>query len=312
MAVTPIASGHPDYSDSDQIPTLYAAKTLVEFYRTSTYAAITNNDVEAEIKKKGDTVKIRTLPTFTNRDYVQDMPLVVEEPDPSSLSFTVDYAKYFSFKLGSIAAHQIDYDAMGKWSDHASRKMATGVNGVDETVLQTIYADAHSQLAGATAGKNGQFNFGVAGTPLAITKSTVIDLFVDVGTAMDELDVPPDGRKAVIPPWVNGLIKKSDLKDASLTGDDQSPIRNGRIGKINGFEVFVTNNLKDTSSGGHTATELIFTHQLATAFALQFTEKKVFDVGVAGFGQALKLLYVFGFKVVKPEALCHVHAYQGT
>lgn len=312
MAVAPIASGHPDYSASDQIPTLYAAETLVEFYNTSTYAAITNNDVEGQIKQKGDTVKIRTLPEIDVNDNVDGVPLKIQRPDPDSLSFTVDQEKYIAFQLGSVMKHQIDYDAMAKWADHGSRMLATGTNGVDPTILQSIYADAHEQLSGATAGAQGQFNFGVAGSPLAVTKSTAPDLFVDVSTAMDELNVPSDGRCAVIPPWLWGLLLKSDIKDSAMMGDERSVLRNGLVGEICGFKVYKSNNLATTSSGGHTASEVIFTHKLATAFAMQFTEKVIFDLGKDGFGKALKVLWVFGKKVVKPEALAHVHCYQGS
>ena len=45
MAVYPVAAGHPDLSGT-YIPTLYAAKLLVEFYKATVFGAISNTDYE--------------------------------------------------------------------------------------------------------------------------------------------------------------------------------------------------------------------------------------------------------------------------
>lgn len=45
MAVYPVAAGHPDLSGT-MIPTLYAMKLLVEFYKATVFGAIANTDYE--------------------------------------------------------------------------------------------------------------------------------------------------------------------------------------------------------------------------------------------------------------------------
>ncbi len=48
-------------------------------------------------------------------------------------------------------------------------------------------------------------------------------------------------------PWVCGMIKKSELKDASLAGDGTSIVRNGRLGIIDRFTLYCSNNLANAA-----------------------------------------------------------------
>jgi hypothetical protein len=96
-----------------------------------------------------------------------------------------------------------------------------------------------------------------------------------------------------------GLIKKSELKDASLTGDSQSPLRNGRLGMIDRFTIYVSHNLKVTSS---TKYSIIAGTKMGFTFASQMTEMETIRSETT-FGDIIRGLQVYGYKVVKPEAL---------
>jgi hypothetical protein len=95
------------------------------------------------------------------------------------------------------------------------------------------------------------------------------------------------------------LIKKSDIKDASLTGDAKSVLRNGLVGMIDRFTIYNSNLLSGTAAAG---VYMLFGHKDATSFATQLTENKVLD-NPNGFGMLHRGLQVYGYKVVKPEAL---------
>jgi hypothetical protein len=81
--------------------------------------------------------------------------------------------------------------------------------------------------------------------------TSVVDLLVDMGTVLDEANCPEQDRFVVIPAKMAGLIKKSELKDASLSGDSMSILRNGRLGMIDRFTVYVSHNLNRWVPGGH-------------------------------------------------------------
>ena len=96
-----------------------------------------------------------------------------------------------------------------------------------------------------------------------------------------------------------GLIKQSDLKDASITGDGSTPLRNGRLGMIDRFTVYVSHNLKKTSGGEFS---VIGGHTMGFTFASQMTNMETIRSETT-FGNIIRGLQVYGYKVVKPEAL---------
>ena len=106
------------------------------------------------------------------------------------------------------------------------------------------------------------------------------------------------GRFAIIPPVLANRIKKSDLKDASLTGDGTSVVRNGRLGMIDRFTLYVSNNLPRT---GAELTIFAGTKD-AVSFASQLTKLETLR-STATFGDIVRGLNVYGFRVTQPQAL---------
>lgn len=165
------------------------------------------------------------------------------------------------------------------------------------------------QNLGATAGRISQnINLGAAGTPVQLTKATVLDYIVDMGTVLDEANAPESGRFLVIPAWVAGMIKKSDLKDASLTGDTQSVMRNGRLGMLDRFELYVSHNLNrvyDVTAAAN-CFSVLAGHKMGLTFASQMTEMESLRAE-STFGSIIRGLQVYGYQVVKPEALTRLY-----
>jgi hypothetical protein len=120
-----------------------------------------------------------------------------------------------------------------------------------------------------------------------------------MGTVLDEANCPEQGRFLVIPARMAGLIKKSELKDASITGDSASPIRNGRLGMIDRFTLYTSHNLKVDSGGKF---NLVAGTKMGFTFASQMTEMETIR-STSTFGDIVRGLQVYGYKVVKPEAL---------
>lgn len=279
------------------IPALYAGKLIVKYYNASVLTVITNTDYEGMIKKHGDTVYIRSVPDMTIRNYQKGQTLVNEQPESTAVTLLIDKGKYWSFVTDSLDKVQTDIKSfINDWTDDAAEQLR---EEIDTDVLGNIYSDASSDNQGATAGViSGAFNLGTAGTPASVDKTNVLDYIVDAGTVLDEQNVSESGRFLIIPPWMAGLIKKSDLKDASLSGDATSIMRNGLLGMIDRFTLYNSNLLAGSSSAQY----CIFGHKDATTFATQMTENKVQD-NPNGFGMLHRGLQVYGYKVVKPEAL---------
>ena len=109
---------------------------------------------------------------------------------------------------------------------------------------------------------------------------------------------PEGDRFLVIPAKMAGMIKKSDLKDASLSGDSSSILRNGRLGMIDRFTIYMSHNLS-VSSGKFS---IIAGHKMGFTFASQMTNMETIRSETT-FGNIIRGLQVYGYKVVKPEAL---------
>jgi hypothetical protein len=113
-----------------------------------------------------------------------------------------------------------------------------------------------------------------------------------------------------LPAWAVGLLKQSDLKDASLAGDATSAMRNGRVGVIDRFEVFSSNNIATTTDGSYTAYNILANHPSCIAFAAQFTDTERLS-NPNDFGELCRGLTIFGSKVVKPEGVAHGYVRRG-
>ena len=290
------SSGHPQYT-GNFIPEIWSGKLIENFYDATVLSAISNTDYEGEIRNMGDTVNIRTTPEITIQTYVKGQTLSVENPDKAKLQLVIDKGEYFACVEDDVDQVQTDMNLMDMWSKDASERMKIKI---DQRVLTDILPDVSANNKGQTAGAiSGNIDLGVAGTPEALTTSNVIGKIVDMGTVLDEANCPEGDRFLVIPAKMAGLIKQSDLKDASITGDGSTPLRNGRLGMIDRFTVYVSHNLKKTSGGEFS---VIGGHKMGFTFASQMTNMETIRSETT-FGNIIRGLQVYGYKVVKPEAL---------
>jgi len=298
----PVSAGRPNYS-GNFIPEIWSGKLIENFYDATVLAAISNTDYEGEIRQMGDTVNIRTTPEITIKTYVKGQTLSVENPDKPKLQLVIDKGEYFACVEDDVDKVQSDINLMDTWSKDASERMKIKV---DQRVLTDILPDIAATNKGASAGRiSGNINLGTTGTPAALTKDgvasgsiSVLDYLVDMGTVLDEANCPEGGRFVVIPAKMAGMIKKSDLRDASLSGDGTSILRNGRLGMIDRFTIYMSHNLS-VSSGKYS---IIAGHKMGFTFASQMTNMETIR-SESTFGNIIRGLQVYGYKVVKPEAL---------
>lgn len=302
----PVTSGHPNYS-GNFIPELWSGKLIEHFYDATVLTNISNTDYEGEIKKYGDTVNIRTTPTINIYDYVKGMTLSVQRPDSDPIELLIDKGKYFNAVEDDVDKVQSDIKLMDVWSKDASERMKIEV---DQDVLAGMISGISPLNAGLTAGaKTASVNLGTTGSPLSITKDgaggtvSIVDWIVDIGTVLDEANVMENDRYIVLPAKAVNLIKKSELKDASLTGDSVTPLRNGRVGMIDRFTVYMSHNL--VNSAGKFS--VVAGHKRGLTFASQMTEMETLRAE-STFGNLIRGLQVYGYKVVKPEAIALSYA----
>lgn len=308
-AIYPTGSAGNGLSAAGFIPEIWSGKLVEKFYASTVLAAISNTDYEGEIKNQGDKIKIRTKPTITIKDYRADGNLDLDRPVGNVLELLIDKGKYFSLILDDVMEVQSDLNNLSMWSDDAAEQFKITI---DTDVLKGILHQADALNRGAAAGKiSSAINLGVTGTPLALVANNpaageveVLDALLRLGQALDEQNIPETGRWAVMPTWAATLIKRSELRQAYLSGDSVSLLRNGRLGMVDRFTLYTSNLLPNGVAGGLAAGEFAIYagHAHGLTFASQFTKVETLR-SEHTFGQILRGLQVYGYKVLDGIAI---------
>lgn len=299
----------PSYSGTF-IPVIWSAKMNAKFYAASVYAAISNTDWQGEISGLGDKVVINNIPTITVSDYSIGSNLTYQTPVPNTIELNIDRAKAFAFTVHDVLEYQAKPNLMETFSNDASEQMRVAV---DAQVMLLTFDQQVAANKGATAGvRSAGFNMGTDNAPVTLTASNVLQKILEMASILDEQNVPETGRWLVIDPLTRTLLLQSNLAQAQFMGDATSPVRNGLIGRIDRFDIYVSNQLPTAAAnqnftGGAQAGALkrraiIAGHKSAIAFAAQMTKTETLR-NPNDFGDLVRGLQVYGFRVVKPDAM---------
>jgi hypothetical protein len=175
---------------------------------------------------------------------------------------------------------------------------------------------------GATAGaKSHSYNLGTDAAPVTLTAANTLQKVLELASVLDEQNIPDSGRWIVIDPMTRTLLLQSPLAQAYFTGDATSPVRNGLIGMIDRFKVYVSNQLprkvktqaywtsgdgseitiaSPNAAGGFTA--IMAGHMTALTFAASITKLETVR-NPTDFGDYIRGLNVYGFKAIAPKGL---------
>jgi len=268
-------------SEVNFIPEVFSKLLQAKFYKKSILPEISNTDYEGEISGQGDKVVIRTVPAVTINNYAGT--ITTQELTTAKVEMLIDKAKYYSFKVDDVLAAQADINLL----EGASTDAAEGMRIAVETEV----------LAGAITGAT------TIGAQTAITATNILTNILTMSKQLDELNIPEEGRFIVLSPEFISLLKQSELRQAYLTGDGTSPLRNGLVGMVDRFKVFQSNMVYTAASGTDAGyTHVLAGHPKALSFASQFTNTETVRME-STFGDQVRGLKVFGSKVVTPDAL---------
>jgi len=275
------SSGSFSFAAGEQhfIPEVFSRKLQAKFYSQTVLSEVTTNEYEGEISGLGNKVNIRTVPAVSVADYSGSISY--SDVTSSTIELNIDKAKSYAFKVDDILREQADIDFMNEAANDAAQNMKIAIE-------QDVFANvaAGSSLTDINA------------TPANITAANVLGHILDAGQQLDENNIPEEGRFMIINPAVATLLKQSELRQAYLTGDNVSPLRNGFIGTVDRFNMYVSNNLSTTSG----VTSGLYGHPKAIAYASQMTNTETVRLE-SSFGDGVRGLSVYGYKVILPTAI---------
>ena len=309
----PPGSQNPDYVAAGFVPEIWSGKLIEKFYAATVLAAISNTDYEGEIKSYGDRVKIRTKPQIVINNYLIGGDLSLQRPVGSFTELTIDQGKYFATILDDVIEKQSDINNLSLWADDASEQMKIAV---DTDILSWLHSggvggapQSDSRNRGIAAGfVSNNINLGVSGTPIAAVgrnpstgQVEMIDILLRLGQCLDEYNIPETGRWIVMPVWASFQIKRSELREVFLSGDQVSILRNGRFGQVDRFTIY-SSNLIPSGAGGSAGLlpgewVIYGGHAHGLTFASQLTNVETLR-SERTFGQILRGLQVYGRQVL--------------
>ncbi|AZU97381.1 major capsid protein [Thermobifida phage P318] len=283
--------------------------------------AVSNRQYEGHFQRQGDTVRI---PHF------QDTASVSEGYDPygeigpanraelDSILVRVDQARTIHFEVDDL--HQLQtqegLSLMQALTQQHARALAESMDRhVAATIKDAIFGVDRNSGGGALHGEVKQL------TPPA-TGTEIYQKIIEARTILDINNVPQNGRYLIVGPAEYAkLLTDENFIDASKYGAG-SVLANGEVGRVAGMTVIVSNTIgshltdaqyadlpgvaggygvRASNSGGENI-HMLVGHPMAVTMVGQLTQMEAYRPEKK-FTNAVKGLYIFGTKVIRPEAL---------
>ena len=292
------------------IPALWSGKLAQKFYAATVFGEIANTDWQGDITGMGDTVIINTIPSITIRDYSIGQNLAYEVPAPNTISLTIDKGKYFGVNVNNVLEVQSKPKLMDMFTNDAAMQMKIAI---DQDVLAGTFDQGDAANKGSAAGAiSGTFDLGTDTTPVQLSAQNILEKITALSSVLDEQNVPETDRWLVITPVERQILMQSNLAQAQFMGDPSSILRNGKIGMIDRFTVYVSNLVPRAEDdedwegaadvGAVKRHAIMAGHKSAITFASQIAKVESLQ-NPNDFGTLIRGLNVYGYKVVQPEAL---------
>jgi hypothetical protein len=306
----------PSYSGTF-IPTLWSSKLNIKFYAATTFGDVSNTNWEGDIKSMGDKVVISNIPDIGIKLYSVGATLTYDVPTPSVIELQVDKGFYFGVNISDVLEYQAQPNLMDMFTTDAANQMKISV---DTECLLAVVTGADAANIGATAGKLSlAYNMGTDLAPVALTSANILASITAMSSILDEQNVPETDRFLILTPYERNLLMSSNLAQAQFMGDSTSIVRNGKIGRIDRFDVYVSNLLPKAAPGfsygnaalGNPPTVVTSAlkrhamyagHKSAWTFASQINKVESIP-NPSDFGQLVRGLVIYGRKVIKPEGM---------
>jgi len=286
-------SGYTNLPSGNWLPVIYSQKVQKFFRTASVVEDITNTDYAGEIENFGDTVNIIKEPTISVNSYVRGGHIAIQNLADDQLQLVVDQANAFAFKVDDIEERQSHVN----WESLAT---SSGAYALKDSYDANVIAAMVSGV-GTTVGSDG------SGSDVPDSVDP-LNIMANCSKRLHGGDVPTDNRWFLgSPEWYETLAQASGkLMDASVTGDADSPLRNGRVttGLIQGFKLYMTNNFAASSTSDYY--KILWGHMSSTATANAIAKTEVIR-DPDSFADVVRGLHVFGRKVLRSAGLMARH-----
>lgn len=315
--------GARDVSVVNFKPAIWSKVILAALQKSLVYGspAVTNDDYEGEISGPGNSVKITQFGDPTISDYTPGGTITYQALEDGGLELLIDQAKSFSFGVDDVDKRQAAGDMQTYLEDRASY----GLKNVADQFLAGMYTGvaANNILIGPSSTTTTSLTVGNYLLPQTFASATshpadfYTQVLLPLSVALDEANVPEEGRYCVVPPWAIALVRAT-LGFVSVTdmqGNASKVFTTGMIGQVAGFDILKSNNAvcfdttpsTQTPTGGsatsyQSAWAIQAGHSMALTFGEQIVSTEAFRLQNT-FADGVRGLHVYGAKLVRPDCI---------
>jgi hypothetical protein len=246
-------------------------------------ASVANKSYQGTLKALDEEVTINQIGDVTINAYTRRLLLTRQEMQDAAMKLKADQAYYFDFDVNDVDAVQEKPAILTA----TTNKAAYGFRDTADSYLLGLYAQA------------GLTSYSTGTTPWDVTSLNVQDVLLDIQEKMAR--VPLAGRFIICPQWFHSKLELAGLTNKQ---DNNAIFTNGMVDRVAGFDILLSENVSASSTTTWDQTR-IFAGIRGESFAYADAILKIEAFRPeAGFEDAVKGLYVFGGKILRPDMTC--------
>lgn len=250
-------------------PTVYSNMVQVPLYKRLVAMEIANTRFSDVV---GNAVKIPRYTDLSAQTYTPGTPLSATNLTWAFDTLNVSTYKHCSFYIDQPRTQTVTVDQAAALAPQAAYQLA---NKIDKFVLGKItgtegftYVSMGADLLGGTAHRF-----------VSASSANILNVFAAAKEALRNNNVEEDGTWcAVITPKVAKYLEQK-LMTVGFTVADIA-LKNGYAGSVDGFEVYISNNLPSGSISTLNPTMSIGAVSATTGRSLYFGKKKMIDLAL--------------------------------
>lgn len=270
------------------ITTVLSANIMQSLRKAHVFASVANTEYNGVLRNLGDKVKINQISDITINSLTRATDITVQDLDDAAVELIADQAKYFAFSSEDIEAVQSKASVMQSSADQAAYGLADAV----DQYFAGLYAQA------------GLTSYSTGTTPWDVTSLNVEDVLLDVQEKMAR--VPRQGRFIICPQWFHNKLILAGLASKQ---DNNAIFTNGFVDRVQGFDILVSENVSANTGAPTWDQSRIFAGVRGQSFSFAEAVTKVEAYRPEKrFSDAVKGVYVYGGKVMRPDMTCVIYA----
>jgi hypothetical protein len=233
--------------------------------------------------------------------YTPNETISYQDLDDAGQALLIDQRYYFGFTIDDVDKRQAAGDMQSYLEDRAAYKLA---DTADQFIAGLYTGVAQANIL-TNSSSNSTLTTGDELTPgLYNPSSNPADFYLLVvlplKVKLDEAYVPASGRYLIVPPWAEALLEQTQAFVSVATIAQQQVFAEGLIGRVAGFDVYVSNNSINFDTTSYNGWIIQAGHPMAITYAEQIVQTEALRLQTT-FADAVRGLHVYGARLVRPD-----------